>query len=418
MKLFRFVSLCFFTPLAGAFAVDDFLDRLGDTLAITVFDDNLRARLRGTLDLELYYVDGPGPGLIFTDDDFLLHPRLSLFLDAQLGAHIYIFAQARVDRGFDPGEAGVEARMDEYAVRFSPWQDARLNLQLGKFATMVGNWVARHYSWDNPFVTAPLPYENLTAVWDSAAPDSGATILGWAHVETAPGDFGGDEFSDRHLRQPIVWGPSYASGMALFGRIGKFDYAAELKNASLSSRPETWDATETNWENPTFSGRAGLRPNEMWNFGVSASTGTYLRPEARPSLAAGFALDDYRQIVIAQDVAFAWRHLQIWAEFFQARFEIPTIGDLDTFAYYVEAKYKFTPQLFGALRWNQQIFGTVRDRMGRRATWGRDARRIDLGIGYRPTAHTQLKLQYSLQNEDSGPREYGHTVAAQMTVRF
>lgn len=418
MNTLRVLSVCFFAFLARALAVDDFLDRLGETLTITGFDNRVRAQLRGTLDFEFYHLDGPAPAFIFTDDDFLFNPRLSVYLDAQLGGQVYVFVQARVDRGFDPNEGDAGARVDEYAVRVTPWQDGRLSFQIGKFATVVGNWVARHDSWDNPFVTAPLPYENLTAIWDSEAADSSATLLRWAHVKTKAGDFSGDEFSDRHLRQPIIWGASYASGVAMFSRIGKVDYAAELKNTSLSSRPEAWDATETQWQHPTFSGRIGFRPNEMWTFGVSTSTGTYLRPEAEPTLATGHSIDDYRQIVIAQDIGFAWRHLQVWAEFFQTRFEIPNVGDVDTFAYYLEAKYKITPQLYGALRWNQQVFGTVRAGGGDRATWGRDVWRIDPAIGYRFTAHTQLKLQYSLQHEDSGPRKYGHTVAAQITVRF
>ena len=418
MNVVRVACLCFFAFQAAALATDDFLDRLGDTLTISAFHDTVRARLRGTLDSELYFVDGPAPGLIFIDDGFLWNPRLSLFLDAQLGEHVYFFGQARLDRGFDPAESNPEIRLDEYALRVSPWKDVPVSLQLGKFATVVGNWVARHYSWDNPFVTAPLPYENLTAIWDSEAAGSAATLLGWAHVRTRAGDFSGDEFSDRHLRQPIIWGPSYASGISMFGRVGQFDYAAEVKNASLSSRPETWDATETTWDNPAFSSRIGFRPNEVWNFGVSGSSGTYLRPEAGPTLAAGHSLDDYRQIVIAQDVGFAWRHLQVWAEFFQTRFEIPTVGDVDTFAYYLEAKYKITAQFFGALRWNQQVFGTVRNSQGQETTWGRDVWRVDTGVGYRFTAHTQLKLQYSLQHEESGPRDYGHTLAAQFTARF
>jgi hypothetical protein len=418
MRTLRVLGFSFFAFLARALAMDEFLDRLGETLTITALDDRLRARLRGTLDFEFYYLNGPAPSLIFTDDNFLLNPRLSVYLDAQLGTQIYVFAQTRVDRGFDPNEGDAEARADEYAVRVSPWQDGRFSLQFGKFATVVGNWVARHYSWDNPFVTAPLPYENLTAIWDSVAAKSSATLLTWAHVRTKAGDFSGDEFSDRHKRLPIIWGPSYASGVSMLGRIGKVDYAVELKNTSLSSRPQTWDAIETQWQHPTFSGRIGFRPNEMWNFGVSASTGTYLRPEAEPTLAAGHSLDDYRQIVIAQDIGFAWRHLQVWAEFYETRFEIPNVGDVDTFAYYLEAKYRITPQLFGALRWNQQVFGTVRDSEGNPATWGRDVWRIDSAVGYRFTAHTQLKLQYSLQHEDSGPREYGHMVAAQFTIRF
>ena len=36
-----------------------------------------------------------------------------------------------------------------------------LNVQAGKFATVVGNWIERYDSWNNPFITAPLPYENM-----------------------------------------------------------------------------------------------------------------------------------------------------------------------------------------------------------------------------------------------------------------
>ena len=151
----------------------------------------------------------------------------------------------------------------------------------------------------------------------------------------------------------------------------------------------------------------------MWNLGVSASTGSYLRPAAADTLARGHSPGDYREIVLGQDVSFAWHHWQVWAEFYEARFEIPTIGNADTFAWYVEAKYKFTPQLFGALRWNQQLFNRID---GER--WGRDLWRIDGALGYRPTAHTQLKLQYSLQRDDAIPGDPGHTVAAQFTLRF
>ena len=81
-------------------------------------------------------------------------------------------------------------------------------------------------------------------------------------------------------------------------------------------------------------------------------------------------------------------------------------------------KYKFTPQIFGALRWNQQLFDTVPDGGGGRASWGQDLWRIDTALGYRFTAHTQFKLQYSLQHEDAGPCDLGNSVVAQFTLRF
>lgn len=405
MKL-RAISLCVFACTACAFDVDDFLDRLDAELTVTAFEDNLRARLSGTIDLEMYHFQQPAPGLINSQIDNLFNPRLTLFLDAQLGSQIYFFAQSRLDRGFDPSDRGAQIRLDEYALRFTPWDDGRFNLQAGTFATVVGNWVPRHLSWENPFINAPLIYENVTPIRDKSAPYSALDFIY------------GPSYYKKYAFNPVIWGPSYASGISVSGRLGRFDYAAEMKNASLSSRPESWHLTQVGFEHPTFSGRAGFRPNQAWNFGLSASEGPYFRPEAERTLPRGRGIGDYREFVLGQDVSFAWHHLQLWAEFYEARFQVPRVGNADTFAYYIEAKYKFTPQLFGALRWNQQLFTNVNIGDGRRIRWSQDLARIDIAATYRFTTHTQLKLQYSFQQETTGPGNDNHMLAAQFTVRF
>jgi hypothetical protein len=405
MKL-RAFSLCVFTCTACAFDIDDFLDQLDNTFTVSAFHDNLRARLSGTLDLEIYHFEQPPPGLINSSIDTLFNPRLTLFLDAQIGSHIYFFGQARLDRGFDPSNRGAQVRLDEYAVRITPWEDGRLTMQIGKFGTVVGNWVPRHLSWENPFINAPLVYENVTAIQDNYAPYT-------------PLDFINRPYSyEKYAFNPIIWGPSYASGISASGRLGRFDYAFEMKNASLSSRPESWNVTENGFESPTFSARAGFRPNEAWNFGLSASEGPYFRREAEPTLPPGRDINDYREFVLGQDAGFAWRHLQVWVEFYEARFEVPRVGNADTFAYYVEAKYKFTPQFFGALRWNQQLFGTISDGNGNNVRWSQDLGRIDVAAAYRFTSHAQLKLQYGFQHETTGSGDDNHLFAAQFTVRF
>src|SRR5439155_1345421 len=76
----------------------------------------------------------------------------------------------RFDRGFDPRSRFAAAHLDAYLARWTPLDTPLLNLQFGKFATMIGTWAQRHDSWSNPFVTAPLPYENVTAISDGAAP--------------------------------------------------------------------------------------------------------------------------------------------------------------------------------------------------------------------------------------------------------
>ena len=194
--------------------------------------------------------------------------------------------------------------------------------------------------------------------------------------------------------------------------------AQELQNAALASRPDSWQATEVGFDHPTISGRIGYRPNEAWNFGVSASEGSYLLPEVEPTLPRRTDVGDYHQILLGQDIGYAVHHLQFWAEFYEVRFQLPRIGDADMFAYYLEAKYKFTPQLFGAVRWNQEFFDTVPDRAGNAIRWGHDIWRIDASIAYRFTAHTQLKLQYSFQDVTGDSRDLRHLFAAQFTVRF
>jgi hypothetical protein len=394
----------------------DFLDDANAKLSLNLFHEQVRFQLSGTFDFETYFLEQPPPGLLFTDDNSLVNPRLTLFLDAQLGSYVSVFVQSRLDRGFDPSDGGAEVRLDEYAIRLSPLKDVPLTVRFGKFATVVGNWVPRHYSWDNPFINAPLPYENVTGIRDSEAPPDVDELLEWGHVPYEEYTDFGDGYGDKYLRQPVIWGPSYASGVSVSGAVGKFDYAAELKNASLSSRPESWDLTQVGFEHPTFSGRIGVRPDEMWNVGLSGSIGTYFRPEAAATLPFGKGIGDYCQILLGQDVSFAWHRFQLWAEVFESRFEVPNVGDADVLSYYIEAKYKITSQLFAAVRWNQQLFGTVPDEE-EQLKWGNDTLRADGVLGYRFNNYMQLKLQYSFTHDEAG-QTGEHLFAGQFSIRF
>ena len=405
MKALITFSLCLLTCSATALELDQLFDRLDNALTVSAFQQNLRARVSGTLDLEGYHFDQPPPGLIDSQTDSVFNPRLTLFLDAQYGSQIYFFAQSRLDRGFDPSDQGAQGRLDEYALRITPWEDGRFNFQIGKFATVIGNWVRRHLSWENPFVDAPLVYQSVTPISDKSAPASAF-------------DFVSRFDHEKYAFSPVIWGPVYATGASVSGRLGEFDYAAEIKNAAVASRPESWNVAENGFDDPAFDARVGFRPSEAWNFGLSIAEGEYFRPEAQRTLPPGRDIDDYREFVLGQDVSFAVHHLQVWAEFYEARFEVPRVGDADTFAYYLEAKYKFSPQLFGALRWNQQVFNQIDSRTGGSIRWSQNVVKLDLAAGYRFTSYTQLKLQYSFQQETSGSGNVNHLFAAQFTVRF
>src|SRR5205814_9846871 len=109
-----------FLCVISATQAQDFLDRVDEALTFTGFNNNVRARVSGTLDLEGYAFSGPAPGLIVTTSDALFNPRLSLFVDAQFGPAIYVYTQTRPARGFDPTDHGAQLRRHEYAVRLRP----------------------------------------------------------------------------------------------------------------------------------------------------------------------------------------------------------------------------------------------------------------------------------------------------------
>ena len=401
MKRGTLFGLCSAALAIAGLHAEDFVDRVDEALTVSALKGRFRARVSGTLDLEYYHLDQPTSGLIDTKLHDLFNPRLTLFLDAQFGPHLYAFVQSRADRGIDPADKGARMRLDEYALRFTPWDDGRMSVQIGKFAPVIGNWMSRHLSWDNPFVTAPIPYDYVTAISD-------------IEVAKSKPDFIAGQSSGSYEYNPIIWSAAYGTGVSVSGQLGKFEYAAEAKNAALSSRPESWDATDTGLDHPTVNARVGIRPNHLWRLGVSASYGPYMRKETEPALPSGRGIGDYHQMLLGQDISFEWHHLQIWAEVYESRFQVPNVGNADTLAYYLEVKYKFTPELFGALRWNQQLFSDLSDG----SAWGRDVWRMDAAIGYRFTAHTQLKLQHSLEHETTAPRGYRNTFAAQFTLRF
>lgn len=381
-----------------------------DALGVKSDDGTFQSTLSGTLDLELYTFDEHMPGLLYSDSDVFLSPRLCLFLDAYAGRYLYGMVQARVDRGFDPGYApDGEIRLDEYFLRLSPWEQDGLSMQAGKFATVCGNWTPRHDSWRNPFINAPLPYENMTIMSDLGIPAGPAAFLGRR-------DDPDDQYRERWL--PVIWGPAYASGGALFWKAGEIECAFEAKNAALSSRTEEWDPSRGNWESPTLGGRVGWHPNGAWDGGASFSHGPYLREESEAALPAGTGREDFQQTVAGLDLAYARRQWELWAELIGSRFEVPNVGDADTAAYYVETRYGLPARLYAALRWNQQFFADIPDGQSGETPWDQDMWRTDVALGGRYGRHLQGKLQYSFSHQE-GPFQQGEQLlAAQVTVSF
>ena len=397
------------TAFLSASAQFDPLAWLDERLFYESRDGKIAADFSGHVDLEGYVFEGQPPALLFERDDFF-NPRLSLFADVEIGQSIYVFVQARQDRGFDPGAQVNDFRFDEYFIRYSTELAHPISFQFGKSATIFGNWQRRHFTWDNPFINAPLPYENVTVITDRLGPGAPAAFLGRQGVADNKGGW-----------LPVIWGPAYTTGGTLFGTIEKFSYAASFKNNSISSRPTRWDAVNQSWEHPTYTTRLGYTPNAAWDFGSSFSYGAYLLDGAElfGTFPGGpYDRGSYNQMTLGWDLAYAHHHWEFWSEVILSRFQVPNVGNADSLSYYFESRYKLTPKLFLGLRWNQQIFETVPDGTGGDRHWDRNIWRIDTSLGYRFTRNMQAKVQHSLNQEQNSSRQADHLFATQLTLKF
>ncbi len=93
-------------------------------------------------DATLYAQDAPAQGLLFTDNDALVAPRIALFLDSGIGERVLVHVQLDADTRFDPNQENRDLRFDEYFVEAHLTErTGRLTLRLGKFATVFGSWI-------------------------------------------------------------------------------------------------------------------------------------------------------------------------------------------------------------------------------------------------------------------------------------
>ena len=381
-------------------------DALGDNLSVTSADGARSARLSLMTDISVLVPERPPPGLQRSNDVPFIAPRVALFFDATFGPRLTGHVQGRVDRGYDPGwDSAGDARFDEYFLEALLFDHGHVTLRAGKFATVFGAWVDRHLAWNNPLITAPALYEDMLAITDRAAPADFATFVA---RQNAPDNKAG--------WVPVIWGPSYTTGAALIAQVDRVDFAIEVKNAALSSRPEAWSAVDHGFETtPTVTGRIAWQPRADWTLGASGSRGPYLRDESRRTLPAGRDLDDFVQTVIATDATFERHRLQLWLELARSDFEVPRVGDVGVFSGFVEARYKLAPQWWLAGRWNQSWFD---DTPTLQQAWDRDLRRLDVALGYRHDAHIEAKLEYSVGDQSGGDTNGNQLFAAQLVLWF
>jgi len=366
--------------------LDDVVDQIRDMTSFQTEKGDVSLDFDFYATVDNWVISQPPPGIMVTGQNYLNSPRLSMLGTLQVQEWLSIFALGDVDRGFDPTDGSIQIRPDVYYAKISPFGGI-LQGKFGAIPTSYGQWVNRHFSWQNPLVNAPLAYE-----WFMGIRGDTARIT----PKTAP--------ANRSTWLPIIWGPSYTSGGQFNGTLDRVDWAFEFKNDALSSAVPFWQL----WENPldgsalTYTGRLGWRPTTEWNIGASGSTGSYVVPNSFPGW------QNYLQNNVGVDVSWAHGDLELWGEAHWSSFDIRAsplaqAGTVGVVSYFMETRWRFDAQWWLAGRWNQQLYG---DKPGSSDSWDNDVWRIDACLGWRVDRTLTVKTQFSYTDE-SGPPPTG-----------
>ncbi|MES2475552.1 MAG: hypothetical protein V4640_07210 [Verrucomicrobiota bacterium] len=364
-------------------------------------DGPLRLDLRPSVEAVVWSGDTPPPTLLGYDASTFFAPRFTLAVDAAAGEHWFFSATSRWDRGFDAEDGtGGEVRLDEIIVRWRVFDDARLNFQFGKFPTAFGAWSGQHDFFDDPFLSAPLPYSQIIGINTRNPSANTPAAIAARHQGSAPA------FSTLSKDQwaSVIWGPDYASGASAFGATEFLDYALEIKNSALSAHPDSWGGTD--FSDPTLTGRFGFRPDAAWAFGLSASRGPWMEENA-----PGIERDDFMQNTLGLDARWAHHNLIVSGEAVLSEFETPAAGDLRTAAWYLQARWKVSPGFWLASR-----FGRITANESNGVPWQPDVWRAEIGTGWRLTSDLLIKAGYSYTtgDDDAG----NHLVGTGIGWRF
>jgi class 3 adenylate cyclase len=341
--------------------------------------------LSGRLDIEGYFPQEDPPWVIPSTDPFVAG-RLRLFTDVFAGERLYALVEIRGDRGERPQDGPVQARVEQAFIRVALPLPARLQLQVGKFASPVGSYPERHHTPGDPLIRPPILYDHHTVIDVRSVPAAKLGFFDWKNDPIR-----------RPAGTPVIWGVPYPWGAALAGGVGKLDLRVALTSTAPSSPPETWDFNDVDFDRPSIVFAAGYPVVPELRLNGYYSRGPFLQELRAGTLPAGTELSDFLQTVWGGEAVFARGPATLRAEAFTNQWELPNIpDDVRDLSYSVEAAYKLTAGLFAAARFGEIRFNELSELPGVRPAedWDHDIRRIQLGAGYRFLRNTEFRVEY------------------------
>ena len=359
-----------------------------------------QAFFSGTLDLaHPFGGDGePEVNRLIRGDNPFDNVRLRLFADVVIRPRWTVFNQILIDPS---SSMGLESFLRSY-LRFDVFkkEKADLSLQAGVVPTPFGAYSPRAYSERNPLISDPLMYHYFTTLRSNQLPAGNADLLrhrGQGQAADFTG-FAGGGSTIKFNGMPIIYDPCWDVGVQALGSAGRLEYIFGVSQGTLSA--PRFKGGDNN-HGKQVSARLAFVPRPGLVLGASFARGPYLDSALQPNLPPGTRVEDFNQIIYGFDAEYGVRHLALYAEVANNRWQAPNITDgqgrrqdLKTLGWYVEGRYTLRPGLFAALRYDRVDFGDIDDgtSAGRKVPWNYDVHLWEYGVGYYLTDRIIAKL--------------------------
>lgn len=295
-------------------------------------------------------------------------------------------------------------------VRVRPWEQRDVDIQAGLVPPTFGASARRAYANDNLLIGFPLGYQYLTSLRSDALPATADDLLrmrgrGW--LSDLPI---GNPLPDAGL--PLVEVFRWDAGVQVHGGTPWIDAAASLTNGSLANPLVRDDNSGKH-----LSGRVSVRPVTGLVVGASGSRAPFATDAA--AQAAGYTAGDFLQRTFGLDAEYSREHYLVRFEMVASSFSMPTIGSrLGATATFVEGRYKLTPAVHVAARFDHMGFSTITGSTGPRE-WEAPVTRWEVGGGYAFRRNLQGRVSFQHNSRpDAGRVRSLNALAVQLLYWF
>ncbi len=336
------------------------------------------------------------------DDSTLRMLRAGLSTSVRLGRKLTALGDLRLQNAHAPRPYGVY-------LRYRPFERHDFDIQGGRIPSTFGAFARRAYSADNPLIGYPLAYQYLTSLRYDALPRTVDDVLrmrgrGW--LSSFPL---GEQTPEAGM--PLANAFRWDTGIQAHGSAGFLEAAASLTAGSLSH-----PLFRENNGGKQVAARVSVKPVAGLVAGISASRAPYVTSGS--AAAANAVASNFVQTAFGADVEYSRDHYLLRFEALSSVYDLATIEPrLRAMATMVEGRYRLTPRIHAAARFDHLGFNTVSSPT-RTAAWEAPVTRWEVGGGYALQRNINLRLAVQHNTRDGGRVRRMTALSAQLLYWF